>query len=269
MNQALPSNLRGRRLEEVPNDDNDDDSFLVLQTLVIGLICLFYILYICQLVRRWILRWQGNSDVEDTVLAHEERVFNLKGNQRRAVLEAIFSETSPPDSTHSSNHGELAPASPKLVLPDLPTTTCLVGVALPPTIRSVLTETDLGDCHTDSPIERLEENLSLPNPLGRRESFTTVTSEYTSDDENTVTGDNVCPICLCGYEKSDVLIEAKHCTHVFHKDCILEWLDKHDDCPMCREDMVTDSEMNRAATLLVGKTRMCRAMASMQKTGRL
>jgi Ring finger domain len=104
--------------------------------------------------------------------------------------------------------------------------------------------------------------LRVPVPITRRESFTTVTSEYTYDDDST--GDNVCPICLSGYKKGDILVVSKHCTHCFHKDCILEWLEKHDDCPICRINMVTDSEMSRAATSLVGKTRMYRAVASLQ-----
>ena len=28
------------------------------------------------------------------------------------------------------------------------------------------------------------------------------------------------------------------CNHWFHKDCILEWLQNHDDCPLCRVDMI-------------------------------
>jgi hypothetical protein len=133
--------------------------------------------------------------------------------------------------------------------------------------------------------------LFSPLPLISRNSLATVTSEYTYDDDSTA-DDNLCPICLCGYQCGDILIESKHCTHIFHKgtqelgffgmfmmkasthalfslyvaECILEWLEKKDCCPVCRESMITDSELKSAATSLVGKTRMYRAVASMQPT---
>ena len=34
----------------------------------------------------------------------------------------------------------------------------------------------------------------------------------------------------------DTLIVSKHCSHLFHKECILEWLEKRDECPICRVD---------------------------------
>jgi len=103
-------------------------------------------------------------------------------------------------------------------------------------------------------------DMTIPIPQCRRESWATTTSEYTYDDESTDA--NVCPICLCEYEMGDMLVVSKYCTHAFHKDCILEWLENHDDCPLCRVGMVTDSEMSQAAMSLVGKMRMCVAVAS-------
>jgi hypothetical protein len=104
--------------------------------------------------------------------------------------------------------------------------------------------------------------LRLPIPLVRRESFTTVASEYTYDDDSTV--DHACSICLGGYRKGDMLSASKYCPHIFHKDCILQWLERRDECPCCRVKMITENEMNIAATSLVGKTRMVRAVAAYQ-----
>jgi hypothetical protein len=112
-----------------------------------------------------------------------------------------------------------------------------------------------------------ELSLHLPRiPLVRRESFNTTASEFTYDDESTV--DHACPICLGGYKKGDMLSASKHCPHMFHKECILEWLEQHAECPLCRVKMITDNEMNQAATSLVGKTRMYRAVEAYQPAPR-
>ena len=59
----------------------------------------------------------------------------------------------------------------------------------------------------------------------------------------------------CGYicsAEGDLAIKAKYCSHMFHKDCILEWLQKRDECPVCRVNMVTNRDINKAATSVVG-----------------
>jgi hypothetical protein len=65
---------------------------------------------------------------------------------------------------------------------------------------------------------------------------------------------NVCPICLGAYKEGSMLFTSKHCAHIFHGDCILEWLTKHEDCPVCRAQMVTEEEMLASAMALVNKT---------------
>jgi hypothetical protein len=56
------------------------------------------------------------------------------------------------------------------------------------------------------------------------------------DDKNikkikTNTEDN-CPICLIAYDKEG--IKLAKCQHVFHNDCLNEWLHYNDNCPLCR-----------------------------------
>eukprot|EP00934_Nitzschia_sp_Nitz4_P000412 Nitzschia sp. Nitz4//scaffold17_size182527//88045//89019//NITZ4_001854-RA/size182527-snap-gene-0.280-mRNA-1//1//CDS//3329539340//412//frame0 len=48
----------------------------------------------------------------------------------------------------------------------------------------------------------------------------------------------VCSICLAEYEVGDKITWSKNplCFHVFHHECIEQWLYKHDECPLCRED---------------------------------
>lgn len=79
------------------SDENENESFLMLLTVIVALICLFYTLCTYQLIRQWLCRRlyrDAAPDPDSTVLVHEGQVFNLTGDQRRAVLEAIFSETS-------------------------------------------------------------------------------------------------------------------------------------------------------------------------------
>ena len=43
-----------------------------------------------------------------------------------------------------------------------------------------------------------------------------------------------CSICLESYQKNDKIVQLT-CNHIFHKDCIGEWLQKkQNNCPLCR-----------------------------------
>ena len=42
-----------------------------------------------------------------------------------------------------------------------------------------------------------------------------------------------CIICLEDFRNGDEVIFLP-CLHIFHKNCILEWLRNHDDCPVCK-----------------------------------
>jgi hypothetical protein len=47
-----------------------------------------------------------------------------------------------------------------------------------------------------------------------------------------------CAICLSHFKPQQLVCESSNssCQHVFHKDCMVDWIMKdHDDCPMCRE----------------------------------
>jgi len=49
-----------------------------------------------------------------------------------------------------------------------------------------------------------------------------------------------CIICFEEYKEGDVVCVAKtdQCEHVFHKHCAVEWLMTHDECPLCRVDII-------------------------------
>jgi hypothetical protein len=59
--------------------------------------------------------------------------------------------------------------------------------------------------------------------------------ESVSEEEEEMAG---CSICLSHFKPQQLVCESNNssCQHVFHKDCMVDWLMKyHDDCPMCRE----------------------------------
>ncbi len=51
---------------------------------------------------------------------------------------------------------------------------------------------------------------------------------------------NKCIICLSEFEIGDQ-VSALPCCHVFHTDCIVSWLKKHCQCPVCKFDITLKS----------------------------
>ncbi|KAK7284327.1 hypothetical protein RJT34_19072 [Clitoria ternatea] len=46
-----------------------------------------------------------------------------------------------------------------------------------------------------------------------------------------------CAVCLCEFEETETLRLIPKCDHVFHPDCIDEWLKSHTTCPVCRANL--------------------------------
>ncbi|MED6209287.1 hypothetical protein PIB30_053199 [Stylosanthes scabra] len=47
-----------------------------------------------------------------------------------------------------------------------------------------------------------------------------------------------CAVCLCEFEDTETLRLIPKCDHVFHPECIDEWLSSHTTCPVCRANLV-------------------------------
>mmetsp|Transcript_26330 Transcript_26330/g.39884 ORF Transcript_26330/g.39884 Transcript_26330/m.39884 type:complete len:269 (+) Transcript_26330:184-990(+) len=75
----------------------------------------------------------------------------------------------------------------------------------------------------------LRENLSLAVPAHE-------------EPENEIS----CAICLDEFVDGEEINEMSECSHFFHKDCLLGWLDQHDVCPCCRRVIVTEEQWKQA-----------------------
>ncbi|EFC41598.1 predicted protein [Naegleria gruberi] len=60
------------------------------------------------------------------------------------------------------------------------------------------------------------------------------------DAEDAQYKDESCPICGEEYKKGDQCHKLEDCNHFFHIKCLKLWFEKHNTCPMCRKDVLTD-----------------------------
>ena len=136
-----------------------------------------------------------------------------------------------------------------------------------PVFRPYQTDTlDSSRNKTHSPTSELGGSM----PINRVESYKSTDPSlssnisYFSYDEVSMASDEceMCAICICPYEEGDIRIFSKRCPHVFHKECILEWLVKsHNECPCCRIEMVTKTEIKETSQSLMGTERLAQALA--------
>jgi len=50
-----------------------------------------------------------------------------------------------------------------------------------------------------------------------------------------------CSVCQDDYKTGDKCVSLP-CEHNYHKDCVVEWLKRHDSCPICRKPISTPSK---------------------------
>ncbi|KAL4370169.1 hypothetical protein HN51_014651 [Arachis hypogaea] len=63
-----------------------------------------------------------------------------------------------------------------------------------------------------------------------------------------------CAVCLCEFEDTETLRLIPKCDHVFHPECIDEWLASHTTCPVCRANLVPQPGESVHAVPLVPTT---------------
>ena len=92
--------------------------------------------------------------------------------------------------------------------------------------------------------------VSRSRQLHRRLSRSTTAAATSADTTCTSQdGENCCPICLGEFDdKIDDICRPISCQqHFFHKDCVSDWLLRHDSCPLCRSAVLGSLSRERPA----------------------
>ena len=75
-------------------------------------------------------------------------------------------------------------------------------------------------------------------------------NQQEAEQEEEDNGDCCC-ICLDPYQANDIICSptCSDCNHIFHERCAIQWFQKHDECPMCRTNiMIVQSTNNKASS---------------------
>lgn len=63
-----------------------------------------------------------------------------------------------------------------------------------------------------------------------------------------------CIICTDLFQVKQVVLRLPLCGHVFHEDCALQWLNKHNTCPYCRRELPAEDEEYEKERRRVGRS---------------
>lgn len=83
-------------------------------------------------------------------------------------------------------------------------------------------------------MEAAEQDLPVTEEC-KTSTFREVISCWTSSSPR-----DECCICLDGYMPGQTICMAKtpSCEHLFHRDCVLQWMRTNDLCPLCRNNLI-------------------------------
>lgn len=117
-------------------------------------------------------------------------------------------------------------------------------------------------CLQDFQMEITDEHLRKEDSISRIEDVARITNQTcTTANEQTegcrdqatlpspcpmerIADSSTCAICLCNYGKGQSIVWSSNrmCIHVFHHDCMKQWIEKRadGDCPCCRRQFVDE-----------------------------
>ncbi|KAM0901008.1 hypothetical protein ACQ4PT_020266 [Festuca glaucescens] len=104
---------------------------------------------------------------------------------------------------------------------------------------------NLGDYFMGSGLEQLIQQLAEndPNrygtPPAAKAAVAALPDVAVSAAMMAADGGAQCAVCMDDFQLGAAAKQLP-CNHVFHKDCILPWLELHSSCPVCRHELPTD-----------------------------
>lgn len=87
---------------------------------------------------------------------------------------------------------------------------------------------------------QLEEEEKQPVPKDFLDALPL--SEFTEANKQNFSEENkMCAICQCNYEVGEKFIIVP-CLHRFHKDCVTQWFEQKNTCPVCKAEVCEAEE---------------------------
>ncbi|CAE7214865.1 ATL36 [Symbiodinium sp. CCMP2592] len=106
--------------------------------------------------------------------------------------------------------------------------------SLPPGLQMMLLNTEALAGGYEERLMEVQEILSRRHGMAQ-EVIDRIPSFRWTEDQGRQTGQTQCMVCLCPFDDDEV--RRLPCGHVFHRNCIDEWLRRCTDCPICKANV--------------------------------
>lgn len=265
MTEAEPISNLGRSLQDATEGENLATgivSYFVFGVFII--LGLVFIMYILAILFDKVLPCSRRFDQTifdarltegSSVLARDAGLLGLTPEERRAILEKIF--VGKPYTKELAGSVEEA----RLRLNSATATTTKTSADA----KKTNTEDSKNNVVLDSgnQEETKTQDSSMKKKDDDLETTTTTTDAKMAANENlpvlteasTADTTAACLICLNSYEDGEDVLVGRSCHHMFHRSCLLEWLEKKDICPCCRAPLMTATQMKKAASQVLSSER--------------
>ncbi|KAI4183338.1 MAG: hypothetical protein L6R41_005450 [Letrouitia leprolyta] len=97
------------------------------------------------------------------------------------------------------------------------------------------------------PVASREDVASAPGVYQIRKSGGTIVAAMIGGIEQiSIASGERCLVCLCDYEIDEEVRRLNKCKHLFHRECIDQWLTTgRNSCPLCRSQGVDETSSNQ------------------------